>query len=137
MDNEPRQAQPKPKLASAIKNMQNIQNIQSAYDLNKDGTVTPEEIQHNKLVSEIEQKRLKSFTQHKIAWLSSISLTATTALLLLPIIDIPRIQVLYKILEIFYFSQSAIITTYMGISLWSFGRGQPASKASPKPPEPS
>ena len=118
MNNDP-QAQPKPKLASAIKNMQNIQNIQSAYDLNKDGTVTPEEIQHNKLVSEIEQKRLKSFTQHKIAWLSSISLTATTALLLLPIIDIPRIQVLYKILEIFYFSQSAIITTYMGVSLWA------------------
>lgn len=84
--------------------------FKDSIDINGDGEITQME-------QNITEDKFKN--RRKMAWVSMISMTVYTAILLTPAIDIDRIKSLENILDMFYIAMASIVGAYMGFATWA------------------
>jgi len=84
------------------------------YDINKDGTVTDEELAKAKEMLELELREEKFQQQERMAWGAMATMLVFTILLFSPIIPIARVNALSDLLGLFYIAQAGVVGTYMG-----------------------
>lgn len=94
------------------------ESVYNKYDLDKDGTVSDEELQRNQKLMELEEKHEKVEAQKKMAWVAMVSMIVFSILLFLPIVAESRVKVLGDILGLFYIAQAGVVGAYMGTSAW-------------------
>lgn len=90
----------------------------SNFDTNRDGTVTDSEIEHVRLMLEVELQERKAETQKKMAWTAMASMLVFTTLLFAPVVSEGRVSALADLLGLFYIAQAGIVGAYMGITAW-------------------
>jgi hypothetical protein len=88
------------------------------YDLDGDGVVTDEELEHAKLIKETERELRKSLAQLRMARFTLIGMGVFTAMMFTPWISIERIEALSEISNLFYISGAGIVGAYMGTTAW-------------------
>ena len=88
------------------------------YDMDGDGIVTDEELEHAKEIRETERDLRKSLAQLRMARFTLIGMGAFTAAMFTPWISIERIEALSEISNLFYISGAGIVGAYMGTTAW-------------------
>ena len=88
------------------------------YDLDGDGTITDEELEHAKEMRETERDLRKSLAQLRMARYTLIGMGVFTAALFTPWIPLERIEALKDISNLFYISGAGIVGAYMGTTAW-------------------
>jgi hypothetical protein len=83
-------------------------------DLDNDGKIGHEDLEHNKIIAEFE----KLDAQKGMAKTALIAMILFTFFLFLPVVEIGRVSALADILSIFYIAQAGIVGAYMGVSAW-------------------
>lgn len=86
------------------------------YDLDGDGVVTDEELEHAKEMKETERDLRKSLAQLRMARFTLIAMGAFTVAMF--IVPIERVQALADISNLFYISGAGIVGAYMGTTAW-------------------
>lgn len=88
------------------------------YDLDGDGEITDEELEHVKEIRETERDLRKSLAQLRMARFTLIGMGVFTAMMFTPWISIERIEALSEISNLFYISGAGIVGAYMGTTAW-------------------
>ena len=88
------------------------------YDMDGDGIVTDEELEHAKEIRETERDLRKSLAQLRMARFTLIGMGAFTAAMFTPWVSIERIDALSEISNLFYISGAGIVGAYMGTTAW-------------------
>jgi hypothetical protein len=88
------------------------------YDMDGDGVVTDEELEHAKEIRETERDLRKSLAQLRMARWTLIGMGLFTAGMFSPWISIERIEALSEISNLFYISGAGIVGAYMGTTAW-------------------
>lgn len=83
-------------------------------DLDNDGKIGHEDIEHNKIIAEFE----KLDAQREMAKTALIAMILFTFFLFIPVVEVSRVSALADILSIFYIAQAGIVGAYMGVSAW-------------------
>ena len=86
------------------------------YDMDGDGVVTDEELEHAKLIKETERQLRKSLAQLGMARFTLIAMGVFTAAMFF--IPIERVEALSDISNLFYISGAGIVGAYMGTTAW-------------------
>jgi len=86
------------------------------YDLDGDGVVTDEELEHAKEMKETERDLRKSLAQLRMARFTLLAMGAFTVAMF--IVPIERVQALADISNLFYISGAGIVGAYMGTTAW-------------------
>jgi len=86
------------------------------YDLDGDGEITDEELEHAKEIRETERDLRKSLAQLRMARFTLISMGVFT--LAMFFIEVERVKALSDISNIFYISGAGIVGAYMGTTAW-------------------
>ncbi len=86
------------------------------YDLDGDGVVTDEELEHAKEMKETERDLRKSLAQLRMARFTLLAMGAFTIAMF--IVPIERVQALADISNLFYISGAGIVGAYMGTTAW-------------------
>tara|TARA_R100000329_G_scaffold116487_1_gene95833 strand:+ start:336 stop:656 length:321 start_codon:yes stop_codon:yes gene_type:complete len=88
------------------------------YDMDGDGIVTDEELEHAKEIRETERDLRKSLAQLRMARFTLIGMGVFTAAMFTPWVSIERIAALSEISNLFYISGAGIVGAYMGTTAW-------------------
>ena len=88
------------------------------YDLDGDGEITDDELEHAKEIRETERDLRKSLAQLRMARFTLIGMGLFTAAMFTPWITIERIEALSDISNLFYISGAGIVGAYMGTTAW-------------------
>ena len=88
------------------------------YDMDGDGIVTDEELEHAKEIRETERDLRKSLAQLRMARFTLIGMGVFTAAMFTPWVSIERIEALSEISNLFYISGAGIVGAYMGTTAW-------------------
>jgi|TARA_B110000483_G_C18108413_1_gene508693 hypothetical protein len=88
------------------------------YDLDGDGIVTDEELEHAKLMKETEYALRKQLAQLRMARYTLGAMGLFTAMMFMPFMTIERINALSDISNLFYLSGAGIVGAYMGTTAW-------------------
>ena len=89
------------------------------YDINRDGTVTDEEMARAKEMLELELREEKTEQQQRMAWGAMLTMLVFTILLFTPIIPVERVYALSDLLGLFYIAQAGVVGTYMGATAFA------------------
>ena len=108
------------------KNQKNLEedSTYNKYDMDGDGIVTDEELEHAKEINRAEAELRKQRAQRRMATGSLIAMGAVTFLMFLPIIPLERVEALSDISNLFYISAAGIVGAYMGTSAWMSNRNK-------------
>ncbi len=88
------------------------------YDMDGDGIVTDEELEHAKEIRQTERDLRKSLAQLRMARFTLIGMGVFTAAMFTPWMSIERIEALSEISNLFYISGAGIVGAYMGTTAW-------------------
>ena len=88
------------------------------YDLDGDGEIPYDELEHAKEIRETERDLRKSFAQLRMARFTLIGMGLFTAAMFTPWVTIERIEALSDISNLFYISGAGIVGAYMGTTAW-------------------
>jgi len=88
------------------------------YDIDGDGIVTDEELEHAKEIKETERNLRKSLAQLRMARFTLIGMGIFTAAMFTPWVSVERIEALSEISSLFYISGAGIVGAYMGTTAW-------------------
>ncbi len=86
------------------------------YDMDGDGIVTDEELEHAKLIKETERQLRKSLAQLRMARFTLIAMGVFTGAMFF--VPIERVEALSDISNFFYISGAGIVGAYMGTTAW-------------------
>ena len=86
------------------------------YDMDGDGIVTDEELEHAKLIKETERQLRKSLAQLRMARFTLIAMGVFTGAMFF--VPIERVEALSDISNLFYISGAGIVGAYMGTAAW-------------------
>jgi len=86
------------------------------YDMDGDGIVTDEELEHAKLIKETERQLRKSLAQLRMARFTLIAMGVFTAAMFF--VPVERVEALSDISNLFYISGAGIVGAYMGTTAW-------------------
>ena len=86
------------------------------YDLDGDGEITDEELEHAKEIRETERDLRKHLAQLRMARITLIAMGAFT--LAMFFIPLDRLAALSDISNLFYISGAGIVGAYMGTTAW-------------------
>jgi len=86
------------------------------YDLDGDGIVTDEELEHAKEMKETERDLRKSLAQLRMARFTLLAMGAFT--LAMFFVPVERVEALADISNLFYISGAGIVGAYMGTTAW-------------------
>ncbi len=92
--------------------------IFSKFDVNRDGTLTPEELQEAKELLALELQEEKADTQRRIAWTTMAAMIGYTVVVLSPLLSDERVKALGGISDLFYVGCMSIIGAAMGFTAW-------------------
>ena len=88
------------------------------YDMDGDGIVTDEELEHAKEIKETERDLRKSLAQLRMARFTLVGMGVFTAAMFSPWVSVERIHALSEISSLFYISGAGIVGAYMGTTAW-------------------
>ena len=88
------------------------------YDMDGDGVVTDEELEHAKEIKQTERELRKSLAQLRRARFTLSGMGLFTAMMFTPWVTIERIEALSDISNLFYISGAGIVGAYMGTTAW-------------------
>jgi len=88
------------------------------YDLDGDGEITDEELEHAKEIRETERDLRKSLAQLRMARYTLIGMGLFTAAMFTPWVSVERIEALSEISNLFYISGAGVVGAYMGTTAW-------------------
>jgi hypothetical protein len=88
------------------------------YDLDGDGEITDDELEHAKEIRETERDLRKSLAQLRMARFTLIGMGLFTVAMFTPWVTIERIEALSDISNLFYISGAGIVGAYMGTTAW-------------------
>ena len=92
---------------------------QYTHDLDGDGKISTEELEIEERMLRIENADAMQDSQRKMAWIAMGSSIITVILLLLPILEIPRMQAASAFLNTFLVAQTSVVVGFMGATAWS------------------
>ena len=92
---------------------------QYTHDLDGDGKISQEELEIEERMLRIENADAMQDSQRKMAWIAMGSSIITVILLLLPILEISRMQAASAFLNTFLVAQTSIVVGFMGATAWS------------------
>lgn len=84
------------------------------YDLDKDGSVTENELELQQRIIELENRDKKEDQQRRMAGIAMVSMLVLTAFLLFPILDTERITALSDVFGMFYIAMAGIVAAFFG-----------------------
>ena len=87
-------------------------------DLDRDGTVSAEDISAVEKLAEIERQDRKQQAQRRMAWVAIWSMVVFTTVLFSPMISDSRVSALADLLGLFYIAQAGVVGAFMGMSAW-------------------
>ena len=88
------------------------------YDLDGDGEITDEELEHAKEIRETERDLRKSLAQLRMARYTLIGMGVFTVAMFTPWVSVERVEALSEISSLFYISGAGIVGAYMGTTAW-------------------
>ena len=88
------------------------------YDLDGDGEITDEELEHAKEIRETERDLRKSLAQLRMARYTLIGMGVFTIAMFTPWVSVERVEALSEISSLFYISGAGIVGAYMGTTAW-------------------
>jgi hypothetical protein len=88
------------------------------FDVNRDGTLTDEEIENANEMLELELREEKADAHRRMAWTAMISMIVFSIGLYLPWIDTERVTALADLLGMFFIAQAGVVGAYMGVTAW-------------------
>ena len=88
------------------------------YDLDGDGEITDEELEHAKEIRETERDLRKSLAQLRRARYTLRGMGLFTVAMFTPFVSVERIEALSEISNLFYISGAGIVGAYMGTTAW-------------------
>ncbi|MDB9996621.1 hypothetical protein OAE49_06350 [Gammaproteobacteria bacterium] len=88
------------------------------YDLDGDGEITDEELEHAKEIRETERDLRKSLAQLRMARFTLIGMGIFTVAMFTPWVPLERVEALSDISNLFYISGAGIVGAYMGTTAW-------------------
>ena len=88
------------------------------YDMDGDGIVTDEELEHAKEIKKTEYELRKQLAQRRMATATLIAMGVFTFMMFMPFISIERINALSDISNLFYISGAGIVGAFMGATAW-------------------
>ena len=88
------------------------------YDINKDGIVSDDELEHMKEIKKTEYDLRKQLAQRRMATFTLIGMGLFTAMMFMPFMTIEKIKALSDISNLFYISGAGIVGAYMGATAW-------------------
>lgn len=83
-------------------------------DMNKDGTVTDDEIAAEKAEREIRNSDKREAQQRRMAWIAMWSMIAFTGVLFTPLVSVDRVNALSSLFSMFYVAQAGVVATFFG-----------------------
>jgi len=86
------------------------------YDMDGDGVVSDEELEHAKEIKQVETELRKNLAQLRMARYTLISMGVFTVAMFL--VDLERVEALSDISNLFYLSGAGIVGAYMGTTAW-------------------
>lgn len=95
--------------------MVSIQDIDSKH-------ASEEEVKRIEEVIEFENKDKKEDQLRKMAWIAMLSMVFFTGFLFSPFVDIPRLNALASILQMFYVAQAGVVATFFGANAYISGK---------------
>lgn len=87
-------------------------------DINRDGTVTEEEVEVAKKKTDIKIVEDKAETQKYMAWVALVSMSLLTGVMFTPLVAESRVHALGDLIGLFYISMAGIVGAYMGITAY-------------------
>jgi hypothetical protein len=99
------------------------------FDVDKDGKVTPEEVERKERMLEIELREEKADAQKRMAWVAMLTMIVFSALLFSPIISDDRVSALADLLGLFYIAQTGVVAAYMGATAYMSSKTSVSSRS--------
>jgi hypothetical protein len=87
-------------------------------DLDRDGSVSAEDIAAVEKLAEVERQDRKQRAQRRMAWVAMWSMIVFTLVLFSPVISDSRVSALADLLGLFYIAQAGVVGAFMGMSAW-------------------
>jgi hypothetical protein len=100
-----------------VKRLQKNSNY-AQYDLDNDGTVSDEELEHTKEIKRLEGELRKHRAQRRMATYTLVGMGLFTAMMFMPFMTTEKIEALSDISNLFYISGAGIVGAYMGATAW-------------------
>ena len=88
------------------------------YDIDNDGTVSDEELEHMKEIKRLEHELRKHRAQRRMATFTLVGMGLFTAMMFMPFMTVEKIDALSDISNLFYISGAGIVGAYMGATAW-------------------
>jgi uncharacterized integral membrane protein len=89
------------------------------YDMDGDGIVTDEELQHMKTIKETEMAERKQRTQKRMAWTAMIAMLLFTVILMIPgVVPETRLKLLADLSALFYIAMAGVVGAFMGMTAY-------------------
>ena len=100
-----------------VKRLQKNSNY-AQYDLDNDGTVSDEELEHTKEIKRLEGELRKHRAQRRMATYTLVGMGLFTAMMFMPFMTTEKIEALSDISNLVYISGAGIVGAYMGATAW-------------------
>jgi hypothetical protein len=100
-----------------VKRLQKNSNY-AQYDLDNDGIVSDEELEHIKEIKKLEGELRKHRAQRRMATYTLVGMGLFTAMMFMPFMTTEKIEALSDISNLFYISGAGIVGAYMGATAW-------------------
>lgn len=84
------------------------------FDMNKDGTISDEEMKRSTEILELELREEKAEAQKRMSWIAILSMVLFTIALFTPVVSESRVSALADLLGLFYLAQASIVGFYFG-----------------------
>ena len=88
------------------------------YDMDKDGVVSDEELEHMKEIKRLEGELRKHRAQRRMATFTLVGMGLFTTMMFMPFMTTEKIEALSDISNLFYISGAGIVGAYMGATAW-------------------
>jgi hypothetical protein len=92
------------------------------FDVDGDGTITPEEVAMKERMLEIELREEKAESQKFMAWVAMGMMIIFTIFLFTPMLSDSRVNALADLLGLFYIAQTGVVAAYMGATAYMAGK---------------
>jgi hypothetical protein len=88
------------------------------FDIDKDGKVSPEEVERRERMLELELREEKADAQKRMAWVAMAAMIGFSVVLFSPIVTDGRVSALADLLGLFYIAQTGVVAAYMGATAY-------------------
>ena len=99
------------------------------FDIDKDGKVSPEEVERRERMLELELREEKADAQKRMAWLAMAAMIVFSAILFSPIVTDERVSALADLLGLFYIAQTGVVAAYMGATAYMSSKTSVSSRS--------